>query len=56
MFQLFLGFLLFIFGIFLKLTKEQGFAKSKRFWWMFVLIGILSIAAQIFKKKKKGEL
>lgn len=56
MFQLFLGFLLFIFGIFLKLTKEQGFAKSKRFWWMFVLIGILSMVAQIFIMKQKGEL
>ena len=56
MFQLLLGFLLFIFGKFLKLTKEQGFAKSKRFWWMFVLIGILSMVAQIFIMNQKGEL
>lgn len=56
MFQLFLGFLLFIFGLFLKLTKEQGFAKSKRFWWMFVLIGTLAMVAQIFIMNQKGEL
>ena len=55
MFQLCFELLLLIFGVFLKLTKEQGFSKSKRFWWMFVLIGILSIAAQIFIMYQKGE-
>lgn len=31
MFQLFLGLLLLIFGIFLKVTKDEGFAKTKKF-------------------------
>ena len=56
MFQLFLGFLLLIFGVFLKTTKDEGFAKSKKFAWMFIGIGILSIAGQILIMYQKGEL
>ncbi len=48
MFQLFLGFIILIFGIFLKITKDSGFAKSKKFAWMFIAIGILSIIGKIF--------
>ena len=47
MFQLFLGLLIFAFGIFLKVTKDPGFAKSKKFAWLFIAIGILSIFAKL---------
>ena len=48
MFQLFLGFIILVFGIFLKITKDPGFARSKKFAWMFIAIGILSIIGKIF--------
>lgn len=56
MFQLFLGLLLLIFGVFLKTTKDQGFAKSKKFAWMFIGIGILSVIGQLLIMYQKGEL
>lgn len=43
MFQLFLGLLILIFGIFLKVTKDPGFSKTKKFSWMFIAIGVLVI-------------
>ena len=56
MFQLFLGLLLLIFGIFLKVTKDEGFAKTKKFAWMLILVGILSVAGQLLIMYQKGEL
>ena len=56
MFQLFLGLMLLIFGIFLKTTKDPGFAKTKKFSWMLILVGILSIAGQLLIMYQKGEL
>ncbi|SFC38497.1 hypothetical protein [Kaistella jeonii] len=47
MFQIFLGVLILIFGIFVKVTKDPGFAKSKRFSWMFIAIGLLSIITEL---------
>ncbi|WP_185145858.1 hypothetical protein [Chryseobacterium sp. SNU WT5] len=47
MFQLVLGFLILIFGVFLKVTKDPGFSKSKKFAWMFILIGALSIIGKL---------
>lgn len=56
MFQLFLGLLILVFGIFLKVTKDPGFAKSKKFAWMFIAIGILSIIAKLFIIYQTGTL
>ena len=56
MFQIVLGILMVIFGVFLKVTKEPGFAKSKRFSWMFIAIGLLSIIAELVITYQKGEL
>ena len=56
MFQLVLGLLILIFGIFLKVTKEPGFAKSKKFAWMFIVIGALSIIGKIIVYYQTGNL
>ncbi len=56
MFQLFLGFLILLFGIFLKVTKDPGFAKSKRFSWMFIAIGLLSILGKLVILYQTGQL
>jgi hypothetical protein len=47
MFQLVLGLLILLFGIFLKVTKDPGFAKSKKFSWMLMVIGILAILGEL---------
>ena len=56
MFQIFLGVLILIFGIFLKVTKDPGFAKSKRFAWIFVAVGLLSVIAKLIIMKQTGVL
>ena len=56
MFQLFLGLLLLLFGIFLKVTKDPGFAKSKKFAWMFIAIGIISIIGKLVITFQTGKL
>lgn len=56
MFQIFLGLLILIFGVFLKVTKDSGFSRTKKFWWMFVAIGVLAIIGQLFIKYQLGEL
>ncbi|WP_221399746.1 hypothetical protein [Kaistella solincola] len=47
MFQIFLGALLIVFGIFLKVTKDPGFARTKKFYWVFLVIGAFSAIAKI---------
>lgn len=56
MFQIFLGLLILGFGIFLKITKDPGFIKSKKFSWMFIAIGILSIFGKLLLAHQTGEL
>ena len=56
MFQIFLGLLILVFGIFLKITQDPGFAKSKKFSWMFIAIGILSIVGKLLLMYQQGEL
>ena len=56
MIQLFLGIVLLIFGIYLKFSKEVGLAKSKKFSWMFILIGLLSIIGKLTIMYQKGAL
>ncbi len=56
MFQLFLGLLLLVFGIFLKATKDSGFAHSKKFAWMFILVGILAIVGKLLIMYQTGEI
>lgn len=56
MFQIFLGILLLIFGVFLRQSNDRGFAASRRYWWMFVAIGLLSVIGQLLIMYQKGEL
>lgn len=56
MFQLFLGFLLLVFGIFLRMSKDPGFAKSKKFAWMFIVVGVLAIAGKLLIMYQTGEI
>lgn len=56
MFGLALSILILIFGIFLRTTKNPGFASSKRFSWLFIIIGILTIAGKLIILYQKGEL
>ncbi|WP_226063274.1 hypothetical protein [Kaistella polysaccharea] len=56
MFQIFLGLLILIFGIFLKVTKDAGFAKSKKFSWIFIALGILSIIAKLVLYYQTGKI
>lgn len=48
MFGLGLSIFILAFGIFLKVTKNPGFAPSKRFAWFFIILGILTTAGKIF--------
>lgn len=36
------------FGVFLYATKDPGFAKNKKFAWMFIAVGLLSLLFKIF--------
>ena len=56
MFQIFLGLIILAFGIFLKITKDPGFEKSKKFSWMFIAIGGLSIIAKLLLAYQTGKL
>jgi len=35
------------FGIFLALTKNPGFARNKKFAWMFIVIGLIALVFKI---------
>ncbi len=35
------------FGIFLTLTKNPGFARNKKFAWMFIAIGLIALVFKI---------
>ncbi|MGA9213054.1 hypothetical protein [Kaistella sp.] len=56
MFGIILSILIAIFGVFLKTTKDPGFAKSKKFAWLFIAIGVLSLVGKLIIMYQKGEL
>lgn len=39
------------FGIFLKLTKNPGFAQNRKFAWIFIGIGLVSLIFKILNYK-----
>lgn len=41
------------FGVFLKFTKNPGFASSKKLAWFFIIIGVLSFIAKIYNQYQK---
>ncbi len=56
MFQIFLALLIIIFGIFLKVTKDPGFAKTKKFSWIFIAVGALTLVGKLVIMYQTGEL
>ena len=56
MFGILLSAFMLIFGIFLRFTKDRGFAGAKKFSWLFIVLGLLSIAGKIIILYQKGEL
>lgn len=56
MFGLILSLLIIGFGIFLKQTNNPGFASSKRFAWVFIILGLLSLVGKLLIMYQKGEL
>ncbi len=51
-----LSIFILIFGIFLKTTNNPGFAGSKRFSWLFIILGIVTLVGRIIILNQKGEL
>lgn len=39
------------FGVFLKVTKNPGFAQNKKFAWIFIGIGLISLIFKILHYK-----
>ncbi|WP_154656927.1 hypothetical protein [Epilithonimonas tenax] len=56
MFGILLSAFMLIFGIFLRFTKDPGFAGAKRFSWLFIVLGLLTIAGKLIILYQKGEL
>jgi len=51
-----LSIFMLIFGIFLRVTKNVGFARYKRFSWLFIALGIITLVSRIIILNQKGEL
>ncbi|WP_234111236.1 MULTISPECIES: hypothetical protein [Chryseobacterium] len=56
MFGIIIAIALLFFGIFLKMTKNPGFASSKKFAWMLIVLGIISILGKLVIMYSKGEI
>jgi len=56
MFGILLAVFILLFGIFLQFTKDPGFAGAKRFSWLFIILGTLSIVGRLIIFYQKGEL
>jgi hypothetical protein len=51
MFGIIVSAFMLAFGIFLKITKNPGFASSKKMAWIFIGIGIVSLIFKILNYK-----
>ncbi|GAB0155354.1 hypothetical protein CHRYSEOSP005_06150 [Chryseobacterium sp. Alg-005] len=51
MFGIALSSFMLLFGIFLKVTKNPGFAQSKKLAWVFIIVGTLSLVFKILNYK-----
>ena len=56
MFGIILSIILLGFGVFLRATTNPGFATSKKYGWVFIGLGILTLAGKIAILYSKGEL
>lgn len=48
MFGIIISALVLLFGIFLMTTKNPGFASSKKFAWMFIAVGLLTLVFKLY--------
>ncbi len=51
-----LAILILVFGIFLKTTKDPKLSTSKKYSWMFIIVGIISLIGKLLIMYQKGEL
>lgn len=56
MFGIILAIFILVFGIYLKITKDPKLATAKKFSWMFIIIGILTLVGKLVIMYQKGEL
>ncbi|WP_187695231.1 hypothetical protein [Chryseobacterium sp.] len=56
MFGITLAALLLAFGIFLKTTDDPGFASTKKFSWLLIAIGAITLAGKLIIMYQKGEI
>lgn len=56
MIGLFLAIFILVFGVFLKTINNPGFASSKKFSWLFIAIGILTLIGKLVIMYQKGEI
>lgn len=56
MFGIIIALFILAFGIFLKTTKNPGFASSKKFAWMLIILGVVSILGKLVIMYSKGEI
>ena len=56
MFALVLAIIILGFGIFLKTTKDPGFASSKKMAWLLIGVGLISLLGKIIIMYQTGEL
>jgi hypothetical protein len=50
-----LAALLLIFGVFLRVTKDPGFASAKKFSWLLIAVGVLTLLGKLIIMYQKGE-
>ncbi|WP_157759871.1 hypothetical protein [Chryseobacterium piperi] len=51
MFGIIVSALMLLFGVFLKVTKDPGFVRNKKFAWVFIAIGAVSLVFKILNYK-----
>lgn len=56
MFGLILAVAMVVFGIFLKQTNDPKLASSKKYSWMFIILGTLSLVGKLVIMYQKGEI
>lgn len=56
MFGIIAAIFILAFGVFLKMTKNPGFASTKKFAWVFIAIGLLSLIGKLVLMYQKGLL
>jgi hypothetical protein len=51
MFGIFVSAVMLAFGIFLRVTKNPGFARNKKMAWVFIALGAFSLIFKIINYK-----